>query len=653
MDVNQHQSVSILYDLAMAMAGETRPRPLATVMLQQMLLHTGCACGAIVIGGSATAAQTPPRIYAAVGNRALRALEGHPVPWETTRLDREQAENSAGWFAGGVQHTHALPLVLPAFGSIVLFSPRGEIISEAAHRARVLFPPILAKFARTLQLCLDNEYQQTALVDARDAAEAANRAKSAFLANMSHELRTPMNAIIGLTHLLTDEIEEPDTREQVLKVNEAAHHLLQILNDVLDLSKIEAGRLTIDQIEFSPSMVLEQALSLVGERAAEKGLQLVKELGADVPARLLGDPLRLGQVLVNFVGNAIKFSGKGRIAARLGVASRQGDEVVLRVEVEDQGIGLTDEQQARLFQPFVQADESTTRQFGGTGLGLVICQRIATLMGGQVGVTSVAGQGSTFWMTAKAVAVKDAVSATPEPVLEEKPEVRLARLCPGARLLLVEDNPVNQKVALAVLKRAGLDVEVASDGAQAVDRVRDTEYALVLMDVQMPVLDGMSATRQIRQLPNRAALPIIAMTANAFEEDRRACLEAGMSDFIGKPVVPSVLYKGLLKWLAPDAGLAAVSPDGEVTGTPAPVDAQRLQQTLTQLETLLAEGDMRVVGVWDESADLLQSGLGNEAAVIRQDVGAFRFDRALQQLRDLRGRTPHAALADASASGRH
>ncbi|MFN7916355.1 MAG: ATP-binding protein [Vicinamibacterales bacterium] len=651
MDVNQHQSVSILYDLAMAMAGETRPRPLATVMLQQMLLHTGCACGAIVIGGVGPSA-AEPRIYAAVGNRALRALEGHPVPWDPGRLGVEAAESATGWFAGGVQHTHALPLVLPAFGAIILFSPKADIIGEASRRARILLPPILAKFARTLQLCLDNEYQRTALEDARDAAEAANRAKSAFLANMSHELRTPMNAIIGLTHLLTDEIEEPNTRSQVLKVNEAAHHLLQILNDVLDLSKIEAGRLTIDTIEFSPARVLDHAVTLLAERATAKGLELVRDVAPDVPGRLVGDPLRLGQVLVNFIANAIKFSEKGRVTVRIVVASREDDQVVLRIEVEDQGIGLTPEQQARLFQPFVQADESTTRQFGGTGLGLVICQRIATLMGGQVGVISAAGAGSTFWMTAKAVAIKDAPLAAPEPVPEEKPDVRLARLCGGTRILLVEDNPVNQKVALAVLKRAALDVDVASDGAQAVERVRDGDYALVLMDVQMPVLDGMSATRQIRQLPNRASLPIIAMTANAFEEDRRACLEAGMSDFIGKPVVPSTLYKGLLAWLAPGADADKGQADGPARPL-IPADSLRLQQLLAQIETLLTEGDMRVVSVWDESAGLIIGALGSAAVPVRQEIGAFRFDRALQQLRALRSGLSSPALAASSVSGQH
>jgi len=639
-DLNQHQSVSILYDLAMAMAGETRPRPLATVMLQQMLLHTSCACGAVVIGGAGATppATAEPIVYAAVGNRALRALEGNPVPWPIDRLVREPATSPEGWFPGGAHHVHALPLVLPSFGSIVLFSPNGEIIADAANRAKILFPPILAKLARTLQLCLDNEYQRTALVGARDAAEAANRAKSAFLANMSHELRTPMNAIIGLTHLLADEIQEASARSQLLKVTEAAHHLLQILNDVLDLSKIEAGRLTVEQVEFTPQRVLDHAIDLLAERAAAKSLQVAREVDPAVPARMIGDPLRLGQVLVNFLGNAIKFSDRGRVTVRMRVEEAAADRVVLRLEVEDEGIGLTPEQQARLFKPFMQADDSTTRQFGGTGLGLVICQRIAQLMGGQVGVSSVAGQGSRFWMTAAMRPQTSAPSASPASTPGEKPEAMLARLCRGRRILLVEDNPVNQKVALAVLKRAALDVEVASDGRQAVDRVRDGDYALVLMDVQMPVLDGIAATREIRQLPHRTTLPIIAMTANAFDEDRRECLSAGMSDFIGKPVVPANLYRALLKWLVPDGEPAGVEgadarPGRAVEGT----GAARSAQLLTHIEALLDEGDMRVIGVWKDSEPIVVEALGPAAAGdIGSHIAGFHFDLALQKLKAAR-----------------
>jgi signal transduction histidine kinase/CheY-like chemotaxis protein len=385
---------------------------------------------------------------------------------------------------------------------------------------------------------------------AKDAAEQASRAKSTFLANMSHEIRTPMNAIIGLTHLALQHVVEARSRDYLSRIQQSAHHLLGILNDILDVSKIEADKLELEHIDFDLEDVLDTFVNLVGDRAAAKGLALVFDVASDVPRHLTGDPLRLGQVLVNYGNNAVKFTERGEIRVAVSLLERAGAEVMLRFAVRDTGIGIAPDRLGRLFNSFEQADASTSRQYGGTGLGLSIARRLAQMMGGEVGVDSRPGAGSTFWFTARVSCPEQptAPAGAPGPDALPPPAAAAPR---SLRVLVVDDNEVNLLIAREMLRSAGLSVETADNGAQALSRLSDTSFDMVLMDMQMPVMDGLEATRRIRQQPGLQRLPVLAMTANAMAEDRERCLRAGMDDVLVKPIAPADLIAAVQRWARP------------------------------------------------------------------------------------------------------
>jgi hypothetical protein len=400
-------------------------------------------------------------------------------------------------------------------------------------------------FAERVSAEIQRSNSEVELRKARDKAEAANVAKSAFLANMSHEIRTPLNGILGMADIIRRGGLTPGQQKQMDTLQSSSEHLLEILNAILELSKIEAGKFELKEVFFRAEGLAANTVSMLRDRAQAKRLQMLTEIES-LPSGFLGDPTRIQQALLNYASNAVKFTHSGRIVLRVKRIDEDAASALIRFEVEDTGIGIAPEVMPRLFSAFEQADNSSTRKYGGTGLGLAITKKLAQLMGGEAGAQSTLGQGSTFWFTVK---LKKAAPdrAAPGTADGKQAEDALKRDFRGARVLLVEDDPFNREIAQHFLGEMGLEADVAEDGAVALGKVAENNYAAILMDVRMPNMDGLEATRRMRA--SGMTTPIIAMTANVFQEDQEECMEAGMDDFVSKPVQPARLHAILAKWI--------------------------------------------------------------------------------------------------------
>jgi two-component system sensor histidine kinase/response regulator len=488
--------------------------------------------------------------------RELLALSGSDTPRETL------AELKAALAAGGawqgelvtrerdgathIDQTRVSP-IRQADGRVTHFLHIQRDVTEAKRTA--------AELQRHRNHLEDMVQERTGELErARDAAESSNRAKSAFLANMSHEMRTPLTAIIGFSQLLERGSREPREQDRLRKIANAGAHLLAIINDVLDISKIEAGKLTLDEEDLSLAAIFDQVRSLIGEKAAAKGLALEVAIDPALPPTLRGDPVRLTQIILNYASNAVKFTERGSVMLRVTLVTDDHAGLLVRFDVEDSGVGVPAAQQARLFEPFVQGDASTTRRYGGSGLGLAISRRLAKLMGGDVGVDSEPGRGSRFWLTARLQRSLAPARPADGRARQSEARMRLASRHAGMKILLAEDHPVNREVVTEMLEGLGLRIDVAADGRQAVEMAAATDYDLILMDMQMPVLDGLAATQTIRARPGGWRGAIVALTANAYAEDRNRCIAAGMNDHLRKPIDPEALYATLLRWLPARTG---------------------------------------------------------------------------------------------------
>jgi CheY-like chemotaxis protein/HPt (histidine-containing phosphotransfer) domain-containing protein len=439
---------------------------------------------------------------------------------------------------------------------------------------------------------------------------------------MSHEMRTPLNSILGMTHLALRASPSPKVQQYLQTLGDSGQHLLELINNILDFSKIEAGKLELESVSFQLPKLMDGVTSLLEDSARSKGLQLVVRIDPVLHRSLRGDPLRLRQILLNFASNAVKFSSKGVVTLQASVRAQDAVGLVLRLAVSDEGIGLSPEQAQQLFQPFQQADSSTSRRFGGTGLGLAICRELAVMMGGTVGVDSEPGQGSSFWAD---LHLGWGASVQPSEAgrdLAGDPESRWREALEGRRLLVVDDNEVNQIVAQELLRSVGAVVDVASSGADALAALGRQSFDCVLMDMQMPEMDGAETTRRIRGTPGFERLPIIAMTANARPEDQVICRRAGMNDFLTKPVIPETLLAVVARWTADAKRLPAGAAPSEASAS---VETRPPVLDLRRLQLMVGEGAQRLATVVESFDRVASKGVADiHTAWSTRDTHALR-----------------------------